>query len=219
MNFDFVTDFSLNSSGLNHITDFIKKDTDSPTLNVLRKSVNKQTKETKSANNPFANAEKDPNKGLSTDDLKEISEDKINESLSDLTDDDYEDFGEIGIELLDFAMDKIFIMLGRIPAENSSLMDKKKERLKIITGRLFKKWGVKFSLEMLGVFLLIGYINMRWSKSEKQDKTEGSSKVIKMKPQKVTNFEKKQTKKETKKEDSKKVNKETKRKGLLNIAN
>jgi len=98
-------------------------------------------------------------------------------------------------------------------------MDAKKARLKIITGRLFKKWGVKFSLEMLGAFLLLSYINVRWTQSTKIDKDESDTKVIPIRTQKITKAEKKIVSAKEKPKAKEEVKKETKPKGkgLINI--
>lgn len=178
--FDLITNFDISKEDISSVTAFISKGFTSPYLESKRKVINITDKPivNKSAKKKFSfsdiEGDKENDEKL---DLRTVSEDKLNDSLEELTDEDYEDFGEIGIEILDYVIDRVFIFMKRKPSELDSTAKKKKERLKIIAGRLFQKWGVKFSLEMLGGFLLVGYIHMRYKQSDKVGEGEVKQKV------------------------------------------
>jgi len=112
--FEFISEFKIEKAPFSYVTNFIGKQTLSPYLEQARKiKIFKPKDEAKKSGGggAFGKFEK-PKVEDENLDLKTISEEKLNDNLNDLPDEDYEDFGEIGIDLLDFAVDKIFIMLG-----------------------------------------------------------------------------------------------------------
>lgn len=217
--FEFISEFNIKSGSLDQLKRFVELDTTSPYLTEVRKKVSKPKVDTSKPSGSGADAfsQFESKEDTSKLDLHTLNEEQLNETLEEMTDEDFQDMGEIAIELLDFAMDKVFIMLSRKPSENDKLADVKKERLKILAGRLLKKWGVKFSLEVLGLFVLLSYINMRWSKAEKIESEEGETKVIKMPKRKTTNAEKKIDKTSQKKNKAKAITRPATKSGLINI--
>jgi len=173
--FNVITTFDIQKAGFNSITSFVGRDFTSPTLEKSRGALNLSIKPKEKKTFSWSDAEKDKPEDNELD-LQTVSEERLNDSLEELTDEDYNDFAEIGIELFDYGLDRAFIWLGRNPSEADSVVKAKKDRLKIIAGRLFRKWGVKFSLEMLGIMLLLFYINARWTAAEKIDKGEKQTK-------------------------------------------
>lgn len=175
------TSFNISKQPINTLYSFVGKGFSSPYLEDRRKVINivdkPVVKEEVKKTIKFSDIE--DSQDDNPIDLRTVSEDRLNDSLEELSTEDYEDFGEIGIEILDYVLDRVFIFMNREPAKIDSLAKKKKERLKIIAGRLFQKWGVKFSLEMLGGFLLVGYIHMRFKQSTKQGEEKVKSKDTK----------------------------------------
>ena len=237
MQHTFITDFEITKKDFSYLTQFVKQETNSPYLEQARKSVNKPSSQTSNSEssssgsgftNPFAKFSEDKKDSKELD-IETVSEERYNEQLEDITKEDYEGVGELVIETMDFVMDKVFIMLKREPSKNNKLVDAKKDRLKIMVGRLMQKHNVKFSLEFLGTILFVSYVNARWSASKKIEQdddlenTDNKSSIIRMKPNPTTVKNKSSVngKNEVKKK-AEEVKTEVKggtKGGLINIAN
>lgn len=224
--FTFITDFKINKIPFTSIKDFVKQDFESPFLKDARKTnifaekkIQNKTKETgSSTSNPFdqvAKSKGDP----SNLDLQTVAEDKFNEALEDqeLSAEDYQDVSELFIEGFDFLLDKAFIYMNRIPQANSKLLNAKKKRLKIIAGRIMQKYGMKFSLEFLGVIVLASYINARYASTKKKEdpapskQTKNKGMVIEMNQDKPAKQKPAEKPKKSESENTKEVKKESKR--------
>jgi len=190
MTFEFISDFQFNTKSFSQIEAFIKQDTTSPYLiearkdKPLKKSLNpfkKDTEEPEKSFNPFSQIAKSKSSGEAIEEAKEEayleSSEKLNDSVNEMTEEDYQDVGELAIEFTDFLIDKVFIYLGRQPSKNNALADSKKKRLKIVIGKLMQKHEVKLSMEFIAVTLFASYVNSKWASSKKiQDEVAEVSK-------------------------------------------
>lgn len=209
--FEFITEFEIEKKTFKDISSFVSLNTTSPFLETARKKKNKPLetepaqpeKQKRGKGGAFAKYETE--KSEEGTDLKDLTEDKINESLDEITAEDYEDFASLGVDIIDFALDKAFSFMDREVTPNSKEQEKKKNRLKTIVGKLFKKWGLKFSLELLAVVMLIGYGSGKWNKAKviepKEKKPKGQIRSItsgkRAKPE-VINKDKKEVKNKAK---------------------
>jgi hypothetical protein len=233
MDFQFVTEFDLNSKQFKDITDFVGTQTTSPYLEQARK-----VKPVQAVKNVFKSSDKTDSKpanaftsiaakkegGETPVESAEIeSSERLNEGIEEMSAEDYNDVGELAIEFVDFAIDKLFIFLGRNPEKNSKLAESKKKRLKIVIGKLMQKHEVKLSMEFIAVVIFGSYINAKWASSKKIE--DGEKEKVKKKVSDKARPISKSTegkvvsiaegKKEAKKEVKKEVKKEFK--GMVNM--
>lgn len=136
----------------------------------LLELVKKETGEGKKKKFSLKNALKSKSDPI---DYNDITEEKINREIEELTEDDFEDMSGMVIAAIDWILEKVLNnFFNRQQVKETPAQKQKLKRLKILGKKMLAKWGVKFKIEMLFLVMFIGYVSNRYSSAEIIDESK-----------------------------------------------
>lgn len=170
MTYEILTDYTVSKGTEQEICEFFSRKYTSPTLERLKSEKTQKTFSLTEQEN-----EEEDGFGLddmhvgeiTDDDYRTLSDERLDEELEELDDEDYEDFAGILIAGVDWGFEKIINnFANRKQGKETNAQKQKLNRLKILAKKVMIKHGVKFKIEVLFGIMLIGYFADRYKNAE-----------------------------------------------------
>jgi hypothetical protein len=189
--------FTVESSSMDKIKETISSEYTSPTL-----------EENKGKNFTFNDME---NRDTSLKDFDEEKAQKEEEEKVKLSEEEIEDFSELIVEGFDWGVDKLFGMFG-YKVHETRANDKKKAKVQNALTKVLAKMSIRFSAELLLLFVTAFYLMGKFLNAEKIEETEVEKPVQKNQQRKpvVRNINEQNSKREIVKDKFEKKSSSTK---------
>lgn len=187
MEFQLDTDYTISKGNLEDVKDFVKKPYTSPRLEKGKEALKEKAEKKFFSFRDLTGK----NKEEKEQEFEDLTEEKVNEEIANLGEDDYRDMASFIIAAFDWVLEKVLNnFFKREQIEETKAQQEKIKRMKIIGGKIAAKYGAKFKIELFGLFLLVGFTVNRYNSAKPiEDKNKK-----KAPPKKKPTYEEKKSK-------------------------